>query len=115
MSADPQNQSFSFVSDDVPGDGPALTIETLEDLSLPAGDGLVPTPTRLFDPKEHKAKTRKILALSALGVLAIFHAGLVVLLACDVIELDELVGIIAASSGLQALTAVAFTFYFAKS
>lgn len=90
-------------------------LQELTDDSLPAGSGLVPTVTRPpFDPKAHKAKTRKLLALSALAAFAIFHLGLVTLLACDVLTLQELTGIVAASTGFQTLAAVAFTFYFAK-
>lgn len=116
MSAEPDPTSGDIVENVPPqSDVPVFAVRYLEDDSLPAGDGLVPQHTRKFDPKEHKARTRKMLALSALGVLAFFHVGLVTLLACNVIQLDELIGIIAASSGLQALTAVAFAFYFAKS
>ncbi len=87
----------------------------LADDSLPATEGLFPTETRPFDAKEHKAKTRKTLALSSLGVVIGYHVLLVGLLGFNVITMDEFTGVMAASTGLQALAAVAFTFYFAKS
>jgi hypothetical protein len=98
---------------------PAATraVRTLSDDSLPDASGLfIPAETtgKVFDPKEHKAQTRKALAIAALSVLGGFHAIILCLLALDVITLAELAGIVAAFSGLQTLTAVAFAFYFAK-
>lgn len=87
----------------------------LSDESLPAGSGLFPTPTKKFDSKKHKAGTRKGLAIIAFVVLLAFYAVLLTLFILRRITLEELTALLAAFSGLQTLTAVAFAFYFAKS
>lgn len=94
------------------------SVRILSDETLPDGAGLFRTTAsdpRPFDSKEHKARTRRTLAVVALSILGVFHAAILTLLALDIISLSELTGIVAAFSGLQALTSVAFAFYFAKS
>lgn len=86
----------------------------LSDDSLP-GKGLSKIRTKKFDPKRHKAGTRRGLAITAFVVLLAFYAVLLTLFVVNVITLQELTALIAAFSGLQTLTAVAFAFYFAKS
>lgn len=89
--------------------------DVLSEDEAPAASELWGVPTRKFDPKKHKADTRKMLALAALGILTVFHAAPLALLAFNVITITELTGVIAAFSGIQTLAAVAFAFYFAKS
>lgn len=95
--------------------GTATSVRVLSDDEAPAASELWGIGTKKFDSKRHKAETRKMLALAALGVLTVFHAAPLTLLAFNVITLSELTGIIAAFSGVQTLAAVAFAFYFAKS
>lgn len=89
-------------------------LSDLSDDTLPV-EGLFPTPTKRFDPKRHEAGTRRGLAVAALCVLVVFYCTLLLLFTFDVITLQEMTSLIAAFSGLQTLTAVAFAFYFAKS
>lgn len=69
----------------------------------------------LSDPREDPAgATRKNLAFAAFWVLVVFYATLLALLATRVVSLDQVVGLIAAFSGMQTLTTMAFAFYFAS-
>lgn len=86
----------------------------LSDDSLPVAAGLFPTPTKKWNPKQHKEGTRRGLALTALIILLAFYAALLGMFALQRITLDELTALIAAFSGIQTLASVAFAFYFAK-
>lgn len=117
-SLSPESQSQNEPKEDkglsedmVPTEG---TMRIMSEDMLPGGEGHL-YEIKKFDPEEHKAATRKTLTLTAFGVLALFHAAPLTLLACGLISVDDLAGIIAAFSGIQTLAAVAFAFYFAKS
>jgi hypothetical protein len=73
----------------------------LSDDSVPA-NGLFPTRTKKFDPKKHKAGTRRGLAITAFVVLLVFYAVLLGLFVTRAITLQELTALIAAFSGLNA-------------
>jgi hypothetical protein len=107
-----------FTEDAVPTSGlSGIRTEELTDDALPAPGGLskVVQGKPSFDKKKHDAATRRGLAIASFAVLVSVYGVLVGLRIFDVITMEELTGLIAASSGLQTLTAVAFAFYFAKS
>ena len=70
--------------------------------------------TRPFDPTEHNAKTRRVLAFTSLGVLVLFYGALLTFFVMRLITLQELTSIVAVFSGLQTLVAGAFGYYYAK-
>jgi len=111
--SDPLSTPLAAQAISAPTDG--AEIEELIDLSTPSSKGLVQVTSKPFNPEKHAAHTRKFLAVSALIILVLFYSALLTLLAINKITLNELSGLVAAFSGLQALTAVAFAFYFAKS
>lgn len=85
--------------------------EFIENLR-PDGGGLF--PSRVFEPAEHNAKTRRGIAVMILAVLgAIYITGAVAYIAHGITS-EELVQFVAAFSGLQTLAAAAVGFYFAK-
>lgn len=86
--------------------------ETLAENTIPSSQQVF--ITRPFDPVEHNAKTRRILAFTSLGVLVLFYGATFTCFVIDLITLEELTSIIAVFSGLQTLAAAAFGYYFAK-
>ena len=85
--------------------------EFTEDLR-PDGGGLF--LSRVFEPAEHNAKTRRGIAIMILAVLGVIYiAGAVAYIAHGITS-EELIQFVAAFSGLQTLAAAAVGFYFAK-
>ena len=86
--------------------------DSLSEELVPAA-GLAEPHTRPFDPKKHKANTRRNLAWASLLVLVLFYGVLLWKFLDGTLTMDELNRLIVAFSSLPTLTAVAFTFYFA--
>lgn len=69
---------------------------------------------RSFNPEQHKAVTRRTIAIIILSILAaLYGVGAVAFVAHD-LSSDDFVRLIAAFSGIQTLAAAAVGFYFAK-
>lgn len=100
-----------------PGGDDAEKVTQANELSDPPGTepGITPVySTTAFNPSEHKAKTRRLLALIILIILAILYVLAVGAFILRDINSDQLIGLVAAFSGIQTLAAAAVGFYFAK-
>lgn len=96
----------------LPEENSSATTPELTDNSLP-----VDAPfyrTKPFNAQRVHTNTRRNLAYGALAVLVLFYAAIFIFLILDQIDMDQVVQLIAAFSGLQTLVAAAFGFYFAK-